>query len=236
MALQGDLPGVPVAGAMVACRHHRRRRRHRPARDRDRVHGAPGARHRGAVELPADQPGGARTHDQDRRRQSPRRLGQSGRGLAARGERRPAGRRRALRRRQGRRRHPRQGRLPQPADRADPVRAGHRQGAPRADPDRAGLDHEVLHPRSVAGEFASSAISSTPASPSSSSRGRIPIAATATSASTTIAPSASRRRSTPSPPSSPTARSMRSATASAARSLPSPPPPWPATATTASPR
>ncbi len=38
-------------------------------------------------------------------------------------------------------------------DRTDPVRADHRQGAPGADPDRAGLDHEVLHSRSVAAQF-----------------------------------------------------------------------------------
>ena len=45
---------------------------------------------------------------------------------------------------------PRQGGLSQPPDRAHPICAGHRQGAARADPDRAGLDHEILHPRSVA--------------------------------------------------------------------------------------
>ena len=33
-----------------------------PARGRHRVHGAPDARHRGAVQLPPDQPGGARPH------------------------------------------------------------------------------------------------------------------------------------------------------------------------------
>ncbi len=38
----------------------------------------------------------------------------------------------------------------QRTDRTDPVRADHRQGPSRADPDRAGLDHEVLHSRSVA--------------------------------------------------------------------------------------
>ena len=49
---------------------------------------------------------------------------------------------------------PGQGRLPQPADRADPVRADDRHGPAGADPDRAGLDHEVLHPRPVAAELA----------------------------------------------------------------------------------
>ena len=48
----------------------------------------------------------------------------------------------------------RQGDLPQPADRADPVHAGDRQGAARARADRAGVDHEVLHPRSHPGEVA----------------------------------------------------------------------------------
>ena len=45
---------------------------------------------------------------------------------------------------------PGQGRLPQPPDRADPVRARHRDRPGRAGPDRARLDHEVLHPRPVA--------------------------------------------------------------------------------------
>ena len=52
------------------------------------------------------------------------------------------------------RRHAGRGRLPQPPDRAHPVRAGDARGPCRAGADRAGLDHEILHPRPVAGEFA----------------------------------------------------------------------------------
>ncbi len=46
------------------------------------------------------------------------------------------------------------GRVPQPADRADPVRADDADGTRRAGADRAGVDHEVLHPRPVAVELA----------------------------------------------------------------------------------
>ena len=63
---------------------------------------------------------------------------------------RQAGRGREIRGRQDRGDVTRQGRLPQRPDRADPVLSDHRQGAPGADPDRAGLDHEILHSRSVA--------------------------------------------------------------------------------------
>src|SRR5208337_3195567 len=46
------------------------------------------------------------------------------------------------------------GGLPQPAHRADPIRAGNRTSLWRADTHRAGMDHEVLHPRSFARQFA----------------------------------------------------------------------------------
>ena len=59
----------------------------------------------------------------------------------------PAGRHGGVQGRRDARDHARQGDLPQPLDRAHPVRAGDRQGAPRAGADRARLDHEVLHPR-----------------------------------------------------------------------------------------
>ena len=49
--------------------------------------------------------------------------------------------------------HAGQGGVPQPADRADPVRAGAPAGAPRAGADRAVVDHEVLHPRPVAAQL-----------------------------------------------------------------------------------
>ena len=48
----------------------------------------------------------------------------------------------------------RQGGVPQRADRTDPVLSDHRESASGTDPDRPGLDHEVLHPRSVAAELA----------------------------------------------------------------------------------
>ena len=55
-----------------------------------------------------------------------------------------------FRRRRDRRGVARQGRVPQRADRADPVCAGYRQGPSGTDADRAGLDHEILHSRPVA--------------------------------------------------------------------------------------
>ena len=71
-------------------------------------------------------------------------------GLGARGQRQEAGRYREFRRGTRRGGNARQGGLPQSADRTDPVRAGDRQGAAGAGAHRAGLDHEILHPRSVA--------------------------------------------------------------------------------------
>ena len=59
-----------------------------------------------------------------------------------------------LRRRPRRCGDARQGGLSQPPDRAHPIRAGDGQGPARADSHRAGLDHEVLHPRSLAAELA----------------------------------------------------------------------------------
>ena len=50
--------------------------------------------------------------------------------------------------------HAGQGRLSQPPDRTDPVRADDRQGPARAGADRAGVDHEVLHPRPESRELA----------------------------------------------------------------------------------
>ncbi len=69
-----------------------------------------------------------------------------GRGHRAHAEGQRAGGRRGIRGRQERRRDSRQGRVPQRADRGDPVRAGDPDGLRRAGSDRAGLDHEVLHP------------------------------------------------------------------------------------------
>ena len=65
-----------------------------------------------------------------------------------------AGQDRRFRRRRNRRDVARQGGVPQRADRTDPVLSDHRKGSSGTDPDRAGLDHEVLHSRSLAAELA----------------------------------------------------------------------------------
>ena len=65
-----------------------------------------------------------------------------------------------------------QGGLPQPPDRADPVRADDRDGPRGADPDHAALDQQVLHPRHAAEEQHGAAIWSSRASPSSWCPGR----------------------------------------------------------------
>ena len=96
----------------------------------------------------------AAAHAQQGRHESGQRLAEPRGGLGARGQRQEAGRHREVRGRPRRRGHARQGGLSQPADRAHPVRAGDRQGAAGADSHRAGLDHEILHPRSVAAELA----------------------------------------------------------------------------------
>ena len=67
-----------------------------------------------------------------------------------------------------------QGGPPQPADRADPVRADDRDGARGAAADHAALDQQVLHPRHAAEEQHGRATWSSRASPSSWSPGRTP--------------------------------------------------------------
>ena len=67
---------------------------------------------------------------------------------------RQAEKRSAIRGRQGCCRHARQGRLSQRADRADPVCADDADRAARTRADRACLDHEVLHSRPFAAQFA----------------------------------------------------------------------------------
>ena len=121
-ALQHRSASLPAAGRMVALGDDRRRRRDPPAREGGRVRCSTNARYGRAFQLPRHQPGGARSHDRDRRAESGRRLGQSDGGLAAGVERAQARRRRRLRGRQEHRGDARQGRLPQPADRTHPVR------------------------------------------------------------------------------------------------------------------
>ena len=76
------------------------------------------------------------------------------RGCAARGRRRTRPRHGEFRSRQGSGDHAGQGRVPQPPDRAAAVRAADADGVRGADPHHARLDHEVLHPRSVAAQLA----------------------------------------------------------------------------------
>ena len=92
--------------------------------------------------------------DQQGRHESRERCRESSRGLGTRHERQEARRDRKFRGRPQRRGHTGQGDISQSADRAHPVRAGNRQGPAGAGPDRAGLDHEILHSRSVARQFA----------------------------------------------------------------------------------
>ena len=151
------LPVVPADAAVVAQRDDRRARRHPAAREHGGVRDAADARRvcrRPTSSRPIRRCCSA-THERGRHEPRARRS-QLPRGLRARGERQAADRRRRVRARPRRRGHARQGRVPQPADRAHPVRADDRAGAARADPDRAGVDHEVLHPRPVAGRTRSS--------------------------------------------------------------------------------
>jgi hypothetical protein len=233
LALQPDAPVLPARRGMVAGRHHRHLRRL--------------AHHEQVVSFAARQlldvlsPGNylptnpvvlqrtlaagglnlLRGHEQrGPRHRRPR-------------QRQPAGRRRRIRGRPRRGDHAGQGGAENPPDGTDPVRADHRKSAPRAGPDRAGVDHEVLHPRSVAPQLADQSTWSARATRCSASRGRTPAATKPTSAWTTTSSSASSPRSTRSTPSCPAARCTPPATASAAPCSRSPMPPWPATATRA---
>ena len=154
VALQLHPPGVPAQSAMVAQRDHRHSRDLPAARGHGRVHVAPDPRHGLAVEFPADKSRSASGHGRQGRHESRERPEKSGRGLGARGERQEAGRQRELRGRPRRRRDAGQGRLSQPPHRAHPVRACDRRGPAGTCPHRSRLDHEILHPRSLAAELA----------------------------------------------------------------------------------
>ena len=166
-ALRRHLPVVPADAAVVAQRDDRRARRHPAERKRRRVRDAAVPRRAGAVELSAHQPRGARAHVARRGDELRARRAEFRRGLGSRRQRPPAGWRGSLRGRPQSRRHAGQGRLPQPADRVDPVRARDRHRAARAGADRAGMDHEVLHPRSFPAEFARPVPDGSVATPSS---------------------------------------------------------------------
>ena len=107
-----------------------------------------------ALELPRHQPrADPRDHPGERRQPRARhedaRRGHRGRrGRAQDAPVRPG----ALRGRRQHREHARQGRLPQRPHRADPVRAGDRDGAEAPAADRAALDQQVLRPRPQPGE------------------------------------------------------------------------------------
>ena len=98
--------------------------------------------------------------------------------------------------------------------------------------DRAGLDHEVLHPRSVAARIRSSVTWLARATPCSAYPGATQARRTAISRWTTTGERVSWPRSTRSAPSCRTGRSMPPATALAERSYRLPPAPWRAPTTT----
>ena len=153
-ALRCHVPGIPARPAVVAQRDDRRARRQQAQRGHGRLRDAAIPRRLEPVELGVHQSRGALAHPAGRRDEPDPRLAQFRRGSGARDGRQEAGRRRGVRSRPQCGDHAGQGRLPQPADRADPVRADHRQGAAGAGADRAGVDHEVLHPRPEPGKFA----------------------------------------------------------------------------------
>ena len=154
-AVQSDGAGLSARRTMVAQRDHRRARRGEAERGDRRVLDPADAGCDGAVQFCRDQSRSAAEGVRERRRRISCAAGRIGAatGCVCVGGPRPVTTRR-FRRRRNRRDVARQGRVPQRADRADPVRSDHRKGASGADPDRAGLDHEILHSRSVAAEFA----------------------------------------------------------------------------------
>src|SRR6185437_4830932 len=154
LAVQPDLSGLPAQSAMVAQRDHRHRRRVAASRADGLLRFAPMARHGFAGQFRRGQPRRARDDLARERPKSRARRDQLRRGLGARHGRQAADRRRSLRAGREHRRHQGRGDPSQPVDGAHPIRAGDRTGPCRAGADRAGLDHEVLHSRSFAGEFA----------------------------------------------------------------------------------
>ena len=152
--LRAVAAGLSCAGSVVGERHARGARHDAEERRASLLHHAPIARRVVAVEHALAQSGDHRADAEGVGRQSHARRNQPpGRYLARARHAAGASRRRA-RGRQGSRRHAGRGRLPQRADGAHPVQAGHGASRGRAGADRAGLDHEILRARFEPAQFA----------------------------------------------------------------------------------
>ena len=134
--------------------HARCARHDARAPERDRLHDAPTGGCLGAEQHPLAQPGDHPAHGAGGRLQPAARHAELAGRPGPPARRQAAGGNRGVPGRPRRRDHPRPRGVSQPADRADPVRAHHRDRACRAGADRARVDHEVLHPRPDAGELA----------------------------------------------------------------------------------
>ena len=153
--VQSDGAGVSLGPTMVAQRYHGRARRGEAERSDRRVLGPADAGRVVALQFCRDQSGSAAEIVRERRQEFRARLAKFLHRLDEPGVRRSwTCQNRRFRCRRNCRDVTRQGGIPQRADRADPVLSDHRKGASGTDPDRAGLDHEVLHSRSVAAELA----------------------------------------------------------------------------------
>ena len=128
------------AGAAAGARQAAARVRHPPVRRRDR-----------AVELSGDESGGAEARRRDRWREPRARHVEPRRGCAHRPH--LDERRARLRGRPQSGGHARRRRVPQRADRADPVRADDAEGASAPAVDRSAVHQQVLHPRPAAGRL-----------------------------------------------------------------------------------
>ncbi len=122
-AVRHHLPVVSADAAVVAQRDDGRARSDETGRERRRFRDAAVPRRPVAVEFPADESRGAGAHARRVGNELRARRAELLRGLGPRGQRPPAGRCRAVRGRPQYRGDTRKGRLPEPADRADPVRS-----------------------------------------------------------------------------------------------------------------
>ena len=149
LALQPGARGLPQFRSVLARSHPRARHDGPPCRS-GAIFCAAVARRHGARQLACDQPGGAARRGGVPGRPPGQGPAEPDRRCDRRAHRRRSGTAKAVQGGPGRGRHPGPGGVPQPPDRADPLRAADRQGPPGAGVHHPVVDHEVLHPRPLA--------------------------------------------------------------------------------------
>ena len=153
MALQRFLSVPPAGAAVVACGDYGCARGFRPARAGSGVCITSDLGRVRALQFRTDQPRDLGQSAERGRSELRTWISVLHGGLGTSGWRQAARWSRKLPPRSGSGGDARQGHLSQPPDRTHPVRADHARGPTRTCAHRSGLDHEILHPRSVTTEL-----------------------------------------------------------------------------------